>query len=709
MLEAMFRFAKRDRPSRLRASRWYLQAILACTLLLFSVSLISLVRQQDTVKELSLSNLRFGGEQVAFELEGRLQRMAADCLRVSHLDNLGYLPGDEQSLERTQLLRRRFEVLERTYPVARHFFFISAGRLVFPQFSTPPTMSLSGLISAEGYTGTAQYQALMQEGEAEDRRFGRPENALRIFLRAESLPVVKRLKAHAAFHAARAEMNAHGPAAAVPAYQRVLEIYGDQYDESRTPYALVLALDPQLPTNQIYKSYPLSRVYQDLAAGRWNLSAQQAEDLMTRLEEKLGNGAAGRPSTEFLDSLLLARVLREQFQDNSAYKPGEVASRAFRYRDLAYQLYYVHLPGERDNEAILGFSVSMAWLSDTLLPECLADTLGRSRNVTAFLGEARKHPGEQEGGDIYIPFRTTLPFWNLHIPASAVQVSEAAAHRELLFLGLSAAMFLCILGLEVYLLIRVARDEQWYQLRSDFVSGVSHELKTPLSLIRLYSETLIDSEQDYPPEERQSYIRIIARESERLSRLIDNVLDFSQIEQGRKHIHTEVGNLAETVSQTVEDYSEFLALRGFAVKVGIQPDLPPVRFNKEQISQVILNLMDNARKYSGNSRIIRVHMWMQNNQVVVEILDQGVGIPAEEIDKIFEPFYRVQRGNETGGCGLGLYLVRHAMESHGGRIEVLSEVGKGSRFRLFFPIGGQAGKSRDTSGNYQVAQARANR
>ncbi len=269
---------------------------------------------------------------------------------------------------------------------------------------------------------------------------------------------------------------------------------------------------------------------------------------------------------------------------------------------------------------------------------------------------------------------------------SLQHLAGGASDTEILFAGLATGMFVCIIGLGIYLLVRVSRDLQWFQLQSDFVSGVSHELKTPLSLIRLYSETMADGDGAFSPEERNSYIRIIARESERLSRLIDNVLDFSRIRQGQKPRILEVGDLTETVSQTVADYSEYLALRGFTVKTGLQSNLPAVLFNREQVSQVILNLMDNARKYSGESRLIRIHMWRQLDDVVLEVQDYGFGIPAEEQQKIFEPFYRLPRGSEKGGCGLGLYLVHQVMKDHGGRIEVQSQVDHGTRFRLFFPI-----------------------
>ncbi len=266
------------------------------------------------------------------------------------------------------------------------------------------------------------------------------------------------------------------------------------------------------------------------------------------------------------------------------------------------------------------------------------------------------------------------------------QLAQGASAREIWFAGLATWMFLCIISLGIYLLIRVSRDLQWFQLQSDFVSGISHELKTPLSLIRLYSETLVDGEEAFTAEERNSYIRIIARESERLSRLIDNVLDFSKIRQGQRPRILQPGNLAETVSQTVADYSEYLALRGFVVKTGFQPNLPTVLFNREQVSQLVLNLMDNARKYSGDSRLIRIHMWRQVDEVVVEVQDYGFGIPAAEQEKIFEPFYRLARGSEKGGCGLGLYLVQQVMKDHGGRIEVQSHLDQGTRFRLFFPV-----------------------
>ncbi len=264
---------------------------------------------------------------------------------------------------------------------------------------------------------------------------------------------------------------------------------------------------------------------------------------------------------------------------------------------------------------------------------------------------------------------------------------QAQAHRELWFVGISIFMFLSILGIVLLLFVRVTWDIRWFELRSDFVSGVSHEFKTPLSLIRLYSETLAGNEQAFTPEDRRNYIRIIARESERMSRLIDNVLDFSKMEQSGKRHELPEGNLTDTISQAIQDYSEYLMWRGFDLKAFIKPQLPLLRFNPEQVSQMILNLLDNARKYSGSSRLIRLHAYARVSDVVIEVQDNGIGIPAEEKDKIFLPFYRISNASDTGGCGLGLYLVSQVMNEHGGSVEVQSEVNRGSLFRLVFPIG----------------------
>jgi two-component system phosphate regulon sensor histidine kinase PhoR len=356
-----------------------------------------------------------------------------------------------------------------------------------------------------------------------------------------------------------------------------------------------------------------------------------------------------------------------------------------KYHDDFYQTYRAQVRTKNGSGLTVGFSVSIPWIADSLLPAYERDSSYRKMGALSLLENFQNPEMPASARGVEVPLRTILPFLQLHISQEAIELSEIAFNRELWFLGISVIMFISILALGLYLLIHVSGDIRWFNQRSDFVSGVSHEFKTPLSLIRLYSETLANNDEEFSPEDRKNYIRIIARESERMSRLIDNVLDFSKIEQGIMRHELVEGDLAEVVSQTVADYSEYLEWRGFEVKTSISPYLPPVRFHAEQVSQMILNLLDNARKYSGQSRPIRVNGWAQENEVVIEVQDYGLGIAEEAKEKIFAPFYRISRGSEKGGCGLGLYLVSEVMKEHHGRVEVESEVDKGSRFRLVFP------------------------
>jgi signal transduction histidine kinase len=221
--------------------------------------------------------------------------------------------------------------------------------------------------------------------------------------------------------------------------------------------------------------------------------------------------------------------------------------------------------------------------------------------------------------------------------------------------------------------------------QADFVSGVSHELKTPLTLIRLYGETLLYGN-GFAEEARNSYYQIIARESERLTHLVDNVLDFSRIDRGLKQYSFQEGNLATVVAEIVEIHTLYLRRAGFTVHVNLVSDPPRLRFDPAALSEIVLNLLDNAAKYCADRKEISVRLQADAANVILEIEDQGIGIPNSEQARIFEQFYRAENSRDIGGHGLGLFLVKHIMDAHGATIEVKSEPGRGSLFRLIFPI-----------------------
>ena len=289
-------------------------------------------------------------------------------------------------------------------------------------------------------------------------------------------------------------------------------------------------------------------------------------------------------------------------------------------------------------------------------------------------------------------FETAFPGLTLAIKFRGTTV-EALGQR---FLRTS---FLILGGLSLFLAggiwltyRNVAREMALAKLKSDFVSNVSHELRTPLSLIRLFAETLemgrLKSQDKY-----QEYFRIIRKESERLTALINNVLDFSRIEAGKKEYNFRETNLAELVRNTLESYRYQIEQKGFEFQQNIADDLPPLRLDREAIARSLLNLVNNALKYSQGDKFLGINVYRSNGVVKLEVIDRGIGIPRSEQQKIFEKFYRASDPlvHNTKGSGLGLSLVRHIVQAHGGQVSVESTPGQGSKFTIALPLDSDAG------------------
>jgi signal transduction histidine kinase len=233
----------------------------------------------------------------------------------------------------------------------------------------------------------------------------------------------------------------------------------------------------------------------------------------------------------------------------------------------------------------------------------------------------------------------------------------------------------------------VRRELRLLRLKSDFVANVSHELKTPLALIRLFAETL-ELGRVPTEEKKQQYHRIINKESRRLTQLINNILDFSRIEAGRTEYRFVRSDLAAVVRDVVDAYRFQIEQQGFSLEVSIADDLPEMAIDPEALSQALINLVNNAIKYSPDEKAIAVSARREGDRVLVSVRDRGIGIPKNEQRRIFEKFYRVETSvvHTTKGSGLGLALVQHITEAHGGHVEVVSAPGEGSTFTLSLPV-----------------------
>jgi len=271
-----------------------------------------------------------------------------------------------------------------------------------------------------------------------------------------------------------------------------------------------------------------------------------------------------------------------------------------------------------------------------------------------------------------------------------------AITRQGLPVGIWIAALALVLGVAVfggYLLLRdVNRDVRMNEVRSQFVASVSHELKTPLTAIRMFAETLAMG-RSRDEHTKSEYLETIVNESERLARLVDNVLDFSKIEQGKKIYRLRPTRLEEVAGSAARALQFPLAQQGFQLHLSVQEEMPELEADPDAIQQAILNLLTNAMKYSGDAREIDLRVAARNGDAVIEVVDHGLGMEPDERKHIFEKFYRAPSHERRliAGTGLGLTLVAHIAQAHGGRVEVESAPGSGSTFSILIPIPNEDG------------------
>jgi two-component system phosphate regulon sensor histidine kinase PhoR len=224
-------------------------------------------------------------------------------------------------------------------------------------------------------------------------------------------------------------------------------------------------------------------------------------------------------------------------------------------------------------------------------------------------------------------------------------------------------------------------------IRKDFVANVSHELKSPVTSIKGFVETLrsggVEDENT-----RDKFLEIIYYESERLIRLVEDILMLSNLENSKSPHNVKKIIIKETLQEIVQMVQQLADKKNINISTKISTDLPPISFNIDQFKQMLINIIDNAIKYTPEDGAIDIIAKRQENNIVIEIRDNGIGIPKEDIPRLFERFYRVDKGRSRtdGGTGLGLAIVKHILQSMNGKIRLESELGKGTSFILYIPI-----------------------
>lgn len=279
-----------------------------------------------------------------------------------------------------------------------------------------------------------------------------------------------------------------------------------------------------------------------------------------------------------------------------------------------------------------------------------------------------------------------IPDFMLSIYLKGSNIEEIVKARSTQDIILLLILTFLILSGTVMIFRNLRRELKFAQLKSDFVSNVSHELRTPLALISMFAETLelgrVKSE-----EKRAQYYSIISSESQRLSRIVNTILNFSKMEAGKREFKFETIDLNDVAKKIVDNYAFHLKNKSFSLITSFDDQKLMCDADAEAIEETIINLIDNAVKYSKDKKEIEITTGADESKVFCFVKDQGIGITQEDQEKVFDKFFRASKGlvHDVKGTGMGLSIVSQIVKAHGGEIKLESSPGKGSKFTIFLP------------------------
>lgn len=387
---------------------------------------------------------------------------------------------------------------------------------------------------------------------------------------------------------------------------------------------------------------------------------------------------------------------REQIRPELVLKHGRSMQLRHIHQRFRGRTYLVSYRSKqyRGNWYTVCLNYNMRYIKEVLLPELL-DDLSPESLYNVLDSEGRLIVGNRFGetGEFSVTrrFPSTLYAWRLQIAPTQAAVFEATSQRRYLYEMVTLIIAFVVIFAGMGFFIYAAEKERRVGiLKSEFVANVSHELKTPLSIIRLFSEMLSLGKVTDAEKERR-YHEVISQECERLTALIDNVLDFARLEGGRMQFKLALGHPGEVVTSAAEIYRHRLEREKIELVLDIAEDLPEVEMDSHAITLVIVNLLDNAAKYAEGTQRVEVAVKRGPGAVEISVRDWGKGIRAEERKRIFERFYRGRGAQERHqrGSGIGLTLVKSIVESHGGKIGIQvppEDGGSGTQFLIALPV-----------------------
>ena len=413
---------------------------------------------------------------------------------------------------------------------------------------------------------------------------------------------------------------------------------------------------------------------------------------------------ASRASGAFEDEETFRRLLTQRIlgdMDISTQPPDELRHLHRDYAAQSYLLsYWQRMHGGRRYLIIAWHDIGR--IVRETLPTLSSDLPSPGAQVSPPPPRSsRVNVIDEEGRIIYGPplrtgeftvgvrFPTTLYNWRVQCsPQASEEIASRVQNRRLLEITMVSLSAIVIVIFAFAIILVSEKERRISTLKSEFVANVSHELKTPLALVRMFAE-MLQSGRVATDAKRQEYLDIIVRESERLSALIENVLDFARLERGRGSYEFTEGDVGDAVMRAANVYRYRSEREGIRLVVDVAPDLPSAEIDERAIGLAVTNLVDNALKYAPEGEEIIVRARAKDDSVVVDVIDRGPGVPEVDRERIFERFVRLSSRNADApvrGSGIGLALVKHIAESHGGRAWVTESPGPGTGASFGFSI-----------------------
>ena len=626
------------------------------------------------------------------------------------------------SHDRSSMRELSYQLEDRHKAIGQVFFLDASGGVIFPE---DPRRELQEAViesRAPFQQEDDVFEYYLAEAERQEFRHNNPQRAIQEYQRALNElkhPVYKTIALNSI---ARCYVKLGLNREAVGYYEEIVDRYADATDSRVNIPAIA-----HLQAASIYEKMGdadaavqiLLNFYSDLAADRWDLDAEEMSYFAGRTQQQL-LAYKDRRDIQFsvledgfaeIDANVIREVKLREFLEDYKHLAAEEMTQIAEYatessKSMEHLIRYTSVAGpyllsyliSLSADAIAGFEVNLDHLASRGFREVLSGFTVEDDIILAILDEndeiieatypSQTHDTMPPGEPIALVEADSLPFWKVGIyvkdPMSLERLSKRKASlRAFLIAGLILAI-----AFGIYLSLREARREtELARIRSDFVANVSHELRTPLSSIQIFSETLKQNKA-VSQDKQDQYLDTISSESDRLTRLVDNVLDFSRLERQVKEFDLRPTDIGEVIASTVEAARFYAEQRGVTVSLNIAPDLPEIKADKEAISQMVMNLIDNAVKYSEDESEIAVNVFRRGQNIMIEVVDKGVGIDEEDMKKIFDKFYRGKNVADlgTGGTGLGLTLAKAVAVAHGGDILVRSKIGQGSRFSAMLPI-----------------------